>query len=398
METVDKTLNQNQIQIASFTINAVDHQTKARTSTLTTGHGAIEMPVSMPVGTNATVKTLSNEDLVEMDTQVILANTYHLYLRPGMEVIKQAGGLHQFMSWQRPILTDSGGYQVFSLAKLRKVTEDGVEFQSHLDGTPCFLTPEDVISLEGVLGSDIIMPLDECVEYPCDYSRAEAASHRTTRWAKRSKEFFEKNSNKVGVHGVGAHRRAPLLFGIVQGSTFLDLRKRCAQDLTQIGFHGYAVGGLSVGEPIDLMFETLAAVEPYLPKEAPRYLMGLGTPDQIVRAVAEGIDMFDTCIPTRYGRYGTAFTKKGKVVVRNGEYAFDQRPLDEECGCFVCQKYTRSYIRHLFNTHEILGLTLVSYHNVYFYLNLMREIREAIQAGRFLSFQKEFLSCYDSTS
>lgn len=365
-----------------FKISQQDENTKARNGTLKTSHGILETPFFMPVGTNATIKTLSNEDLLGMGCSIVLSNTYHLFIRPGMEVIKKAEGLHKFMGWKGPILTDSGGYQVFSLARLRKVIDNGVEFQSHLDGQPHFFTPEEVISIEKELGSDIIMPLDECAPYPCERKAAEESVIRTILWARRSREFFLKGSP------------SQLLFGIVQGSTYEDLREQSAREITSIGFDGYAIGGVSVGEPVDVIFSTIEWVEPYLPKESVRYLMGVGLPDQIVKAVGEGIDMFDTCIPTRYGRNGTAFTNLGKLTVRNAEYALDQRPLDEHCDCFVCQNYIRSYIRHLINANEILGLRLISYHNVYFYIHLMQQIRDAIKQGQFLQFQKKFLSNY----
>ncbi len=391
MATVDKIEKNIEKPVSAsenFTVKHFDRETKARAGILKLAHGIVETPVFMPVGTNATVKAMTGEQLVELDSQIILANTYHLFLRPGMEIIKEAGGLHSFMKWDRPILTDSGGFQVFSLAKFRKVKDEGVEFQSHLDGTYYFFSPEEIITIEGILGSDIIMPLDECIEHPSNKETAQAACTRTTLWAKRSREFFLKKQTQD---------KRQLLFGIVQGSTFEDLRQRSAEDLVSIGFDGYAIGGLSVGEPIDMMHDTVSIVEPFLPKEFPRYLMGLGTPDQIVKAVGQGVDMFDTCVPTRYGRYGTAFTRNGRLVVRNGEFAHDQKPLDESCDCFVCKKYTRSYIRHLFNTHEITGLMLVSYHNVYFYLQLMKQIRNAICQGEYGRFQKEFLACYNST-
>ena len=371
-----------------FKIQQVDQKTKARLGTLTTAHGVMETPFFMPVGTNAVVKTLSTEDLFGMGAQIILSNTYHLFIRPGMEVIRQAGGLHPFMSWNKPILTDSGGYQVFSLAKLRKLTDEGVEFQSHLDGKSHFFTPEDVISIEKILGSDIIMPLDECAPFPCDHKHAERAAQRTTHWAKRTKKYFYENSSE---------RNHQLLFGIIQGATYKDLREKSTEDILKISFDGYAIGGVSVGEPVEVMFETLQFVVPLLPENLPRYFMGIGMPDQIVRAVGEGMDMFDTSIPTRYGRNGTAFTSKGKVVIRNAQYTHDGSPVDESCDCFVCQKYTRSYIRHLVNTKEILGLRFLSYHNVYFYINLMKKIRQAIQENRFPEFQKEFLAIYGST-
>jgi len=373
----------------TFKIHSTDSKTKARRATLTTAHGTIESPFFMPVGTNATVKAIPFENLVDMQAQIVLSNTYHLYIRPGMEVIERNGGLHSFMKWDKPILTDSGGYQVFSLAKLRKIKDEGVEFQSHFDGLLHFLTPEKVIEIEKILGSDIIMPLDECVEYPCEHKKAKAACQRTALWAKRSKKaFLETPSSPT----------RQLLFGIVQGSSFKDLREHAAREIVEIGFDGYAIGGISVGESVEVMFESLDYAMPHLPEEFLRYMMGIGMPDQMVMAVARGVDMFDTCIPTRYGRYGTVFTKQGRLVVRNGEYTYDQKPLDEHCECFVCRRYSRSYIRHLFNVGEILGLYLASYHNIYFYLKLMRDIRSALERGCFDEFQKEFLTCYNSTS
>jgi queuine tRNA-ribosyltransferase len=364
-----------------------DKNTNARLGRLTTAHGVIDSPFFMPVGTNGTVKTLSFESLLEFETSIVLSNTYHLYLRPGPDVIGAAGGLHKFMSWDGPILTDSGGYQVFSLAKLRKLNDDGVEFQSHYDGSTRFFTPEKVIDIERVLGSDIVMPLDECAPYPCDRAQAEGSVRRTTLWARQSKEQFLKTQKEKG----GA-----LLFGIVQGATYKDLREQSARELINIGFDGYAVGGVSVGEPVPVMFEALDWVMPLLPEDRPRYFMGIGLPDQIVKAVGEGVDMFDTCIPTRYGRHGSAFTRKGRLVVRNAQYIKDFRPLDERCTCRVCRKYTRSYIRHLFNCGEILGLKLITYHNVYFYVDLMRQIRKAVAEDRYQAFQKEFLEGYGS--
>ena len=370
-----------------FQLLKKDKSTKARLGTITTAHGSIDSPFFMPVGTNGTVKTLSFESLLEFETQIVLSNTYHLFLRPGLDVIGEAGGLHKFMSWDKPILTDSGGYQVFSLAKLRKLTDEGVEFQSHYDGSTQFFTPEKVIDIERVLGSDIIMPLDECAPYPCDRAQAEKSVERTTIWAKRSREHFIKTEKERGQQ---------FLFGIVQGATFKDLRERSIRELTDIGFDGYAIGGVSVGEPVPVMFETLEWVMPLLPEDKPRYFMGIGLPDQIVKAVGEGIDMFDTCIPTRYGRHGSAFTSRGRIVVRNATYTKDFSPIDGACSCRVCRKYTRSYIRHLLNSGEILGLKLVTYHNVYFYVNLMKQIREAIAQDDYQEFQKEFLAKYES--
>jgi queuine tRNA-ribosyltransferase len=372
-----------------FKLLRKDSTTRARLGVLTTVHGTIESPVFMPVGTNATVKTLSGEDLRTFGAQIILSNTYHLFLRPGMDVIQQAGGLHPFMSWKGPILTDSGGYQVFSLARLRRLTDEGVEFQSHVDGALHFFTPEKVIAIEQILGSDIMMPLDECAPYPCGRKEAEISLRRTTLWAKRSKEYFLN-------HGAGDHRQC--LFGIVQGATHKDLRERSAREIMDIGLDGYAIGGVSVGEPVEVMFETLEWVIHLLPENQPRYFMGIGLPDQIVRAVGEGVDMFDTCIPTRYGRNGSAFTSKGRLVIRNARYACDFGPIDESCDCLTCRTYTRSYVRHLINADEILGLRLISYHNVHFYIALMKRIRQAIAQDRYGEFQKEFLGNYHVSS
>ena len=367
-----------------FQLIKKDAKTNARRGVLHTAHGEIQSPFFMPVGTNATVKTLTNEDLLELDSPIVLSNTYHLFLRPGMEVIAKAGGLHKFMSWPRPILTDSGGYQVFSLSKLRELNDDGVFFQSHIDGSTQFFSPEKVIEIEEVLGSDMIMPLDECAPYPCEQTEAETSVKRTTLWAQRSWKYFLARKMQGKQH----------LFGIVQGATYKDLRERSAREIIGIGFDGYAVGGVSVGEPVEVMFETLDWVMPLLPQDRPRYFMGIGMPDQIVRAVAEGIDMFDTCVPTRYGRNGSAFTSPGRKVIRNAQYATDFTPLDDQCACAVCRKYTRAYIRHLVNVNEILGLKLISYHNVYFYVTLMKQIRAAIEANRYADFQKQFLAQY----
>ena len=368
-----------------FQLIKKERNTKARLGLLKTAHGILESPVFMPVGTKGAVKTLSAEDLLEFDTSIVLSNTYHLFLRPGLEIIVLAGGLHKFMNWKRPILTDSGGYQVFSLTKFRKINDEGVKFRSHIDGALHFLTPEEVIKIERILGADMIMPLDECAPYPCDRKHAQKALARTTNWAKRCKEYFLNNPS---------NGHPQYLFGIIQGATFKDLREQSAREILEIGFDGYAIGGVSVGEPGDVMFEALDWVMPLLPADRPRYFMGIGLPDQIVRAVGEGVDMFDTCIPTRYGRNGTAFTREGKLVVRNGEYAKDLRPLDESCGCITCRNYSRSYIRHLVNINEILGLKLISYHNVYFYVTLMKEIRQAIKEDRYQDFKKNFLGKY----
>jgi queuine tRNA-ribosyltransferase len=360
-----------------------DKNSQARLGKLTTARGEIDTPCFMPVGTQGTVKTLSPQELKESGAQVVLSNAYHLFLRPGIEVIKKAGGLHRFMSWPAPILTDSGGYQIFSLALLRKVNDKGVEFQSHIDGMKHFFTPEDVIQIQHDLGSDMIMPLDDCVHYPCSRDQASLAMKRTLDWARRSKECVESTAN------------GQLLFGIVQGATYEDLRKECAERLMEINFDGYAIGGVSVGEPRNLRYNIANFVVGLLPSDKSRYLMGVGLPEDIIEAAESGMDMFDCVVPTRYGRNGTAFTSDGKMTVRNSPYIEDYRPLDKRCGCYTCRNFSRAYLRHLFNTDEILGLRLVSLHNVHFYLELMRNIREAIAQDRFGDFKKEFLTNYN---
>jgi queuine tRNA-ribosyltransferase len=369
-------------QMKNFKLIKQDKTAKARLGSLSTSRGEMDTPFFMPVGTQATVKTLSPKDLEDCGAQIVLSNAYHLFLRPGMEVIKKAGGLHHFMSWQKPILTDSGGYQIFSLALLRKINEKGVEFQSHIDGFRHTLTPEDVVGIQRDLGSDIMMVLDDCVHYPCEKDYARTAMERTIDWAKRSKKA--KDANKQ------------LLFGIVQGATYEDLRRECAERLIPLDFDGYAIGGLSVGEPKNLMYNMAQIVLEILPEEKPRYVMGVGLPEDIVEAAGLGVDMFDCVAPTRYGRNGTAFTSTGKMTVRNAPYTEDFRPLDQACSCYTCKNFSRAYLRHLFNTGEILGLRLVSLHNVYFYLDLMRNIRAAISEGRFEEFKKAFLSKYNA--
>lgn len=363
-----------------FALIHQERNTKARLGKLTCAHGEIDTPCFMPVGTQATVKTLSPKELDESGAQVILSNAYHIFLRPGMDVIRKAGGLHNFMSWQKPILTDSGGYQIFSLALLRKVNDRGVEFQSHIDGLKHFLTPEDVIAIERDFGSDIAMPLDECVHYPCAKDHARVAMERTIDWAKRSKAVS------------GEHRQ--LLFGIVQGATYEDLRKECAEALIDMDFDGYAIGGLSVGEPGNLRYNIVNLTAGLLPGDLPRYLMGVGLPQDILEAVELGVDMFDCVVPTRYGRNGTVFTSAGKITVRNSPFSEDFKPLDQECSCYTCKNFSRAYLRHLFNTNEILGLRLASLHNVHFFLAMMRDAREAISRDRFPEFKKGFLDKY----
>ena len=341
----------------------------------------------MPVATTATVKTMSGVDLHGMQSQIVLSNTYHLYLRPGLDIMEHAGGLHKFMNWNKPILTDSGGYQAFSLTKFRKITDEGVKFRSHIDGSMHFFTPEKVMDIQRLLGSDMVMPLDECSPYPCDRKKAIRGLKRTTQWGKRCKEHF---------HKTGMHERGQRLFAIVQGATYEDLRRQSAEELLEIGFDAYAIGGVSVGESVKEMFEALNWAIPHLPKDKPRYFMGIGLPDQIVKAVGLGIDMFDCSIPTRYGRHGSAFTNMGKLNILNSEFTKDLRPLDETCDCGVCKNYTRCYIRHLLNMNEITGVRLMSYHNLYFYIKLMERIRAAIENDTYAEFQKEFLTNYKS--
>lgn len=364
-----------------FKVIKQDKNSKARLGRLMTAHGEIKTPCFMPVGTQGTVKTLSPAELEDCGAQIILSNAYHLFLRPGIEIIKKAGGLHKFISWERPILTDSGGYQIFSLAGFRKISDEGVEFQSHIDGLKHFLTPEDVIQIQKELGSDIIMPLDECVHYPCSKDYAEIAMKRTIDWGKRSK--LVKNDKQ-------------LLFGIVQGATYEALRRECVERLIEIGFDGYAIGGISVGEPKNLRYNIMNFTTGYLPQERPHYLMGLGVPLDIIEAVSRGIDLFDCVIPTRYGRNGTAFTSEGKLTIRNAPYISDYKVLDSKCSCYTCKAFSRAYLRHLFNSDEILGLRLVSLHNVHFYLNLMERIRKAISQDRFSEFKREFLKNYQT--
>jgi len=356
-----------------------DKNSRARLGKLNTAHGEIDTPCFMPVGTQGAVKTLSPAELEEAHTQVMLCNAYHLFLRPGIEVIRRSGGLHKFISWDKPILTDSGGYQIFSLALLRKVSDKGVEFQSHIDGMRHLLSPEDIIDMQSGLGSDIMMPLDECVHYPCSKDHARQAMERTVDWARRSKQSAEKKQ---------------LLFGIVQGSSYQDLRKECVEKITGIGFAGYAIGGVSVGEPKNLGNDIVSFTVGFLPHDKPRYVMGVGLPEDIVEAVDSGIDMFDCVVPTRYGRNGTAFTSEGKVVVRNSPYIQDSGPLDKHCQCYACKNFSRAYLRHLFNAEEMLGLRLVSLHNINFYLHLMHQIREAVKKDEFVSFKRDFLSSY----
>lgn len=361
-----------------------------------TAHGEISTPAFAPVATQATLKTLSKRDILDSNAQIILSNAYHLFLRPGIEVIKKAGGLHEFMNWDKPLLTDSGGYQIFSLATLRKITEEGVEFQSHIDGSKHFLSPEKIIEIQGIFGSDIIMPLDECVHYPAQRDYAQESLKLTIAWARRSKLAFSSRPSVMNTNRWPTDKNKQLLFGIVQGSTFLDLRKEAAERLIEIGFDGYAVGGVSVGEGDDLKNEILEHTVRFLPEQKIRYVMGIGTPEDILEAVNKGFDIFDCVMPTRSGRTGQAFTKRGKLNIKNARYVCEFTPIEEGCSCFACQNHTRAYIHHLFSAGEILGLRLLSLHNVHFYANLMREIREVIVADKFSSFKKGFIRAYET--
>ena len=356
-------------------------QTGARRGIVHTPHGDIQTPVFMPVGTQATVKSMTPEELKEVGAQIILANTYHLFLRPGHELVKEAGGLHKFMHWDRPILTDSGGFQVFSLGDLRTISEEGVEFRSHLDGSKQFLSPEKAMEVENALGADIIMAFDECCPYPSTYEYTKKSMERTTRWAKRCKEAHSRKEDQG-------------LFGIIQGGFYKDLRKQSAEDLIKLDFPGYAIGGISVGEPKEEFLDILQYTTPLMPENKPRYLMGVGTPDYLVEAAIAGIDMCDCVIPTRLARHGTAFTSKGKIVVRNAIYERDFNPLDDECDCYACRNYTRAYIRHLVKTNEILGIRLLSIHNIKFLTNLMDKVRIEIERDNLGSFRKEFYRKY----
>ena len=359
----------------------IDKNSGARRGVVHTPHGDIQTPIFMPVGTQATVKAMTPEELKEdVKAQIILANTYHLYLRPGADIIKEAGGLHKFMNWDRPILTDSGGFQVFSLSGLRKITEEGVKFNSHLDGSKHLFTPEKVMKIEEALGADIIMAFDECCPYPSTYEYTKKSMERTTRWAARCKE-----AHKTENQG---------LFGIIQGGFYKDLREKSAKDLIELDFPGYAIGGISVGEPKEEFLDILKFTTPLMPEDKPRYLMGVGTPDYLIEAALAGIDMCDCVLPTRLARHGTALTSKGKVVIRNNNYARDWNKLDDECDCYTCRNYTRAYLRHLVKANEILGMRLLSLHNLRFLTKLMERVRIEIERDNLLAFKEEFYKKY----
>jgi len=360
----------------TFEILTTDPQSGARRGRLWTLHGPIETPVFMPVGTQGTVKAMTPRELEETGVEVLLGNTYHLNIRPGVAVVEACGGLHRFMGWSRPILTDSGGFQVFSLSRLRKIRPDGVEFSSHVDGAPLFLGPREAMDIQRRLGSDIAMVFDECPPYPCDHKYACMAVERTLSWAASCAALRR---------GTGQ-----LVFGIVQGGEFAELRQRCARELTAMGFEGYAVGGVSVGEPEDLMMAAVRAGVAELPVAKPRYLMGVGVMRQMLAAVAQGVDMFDCVMPTRYARHGTAVTRTGRYPVRNGEYKADPRPVEEGCGCYACRLFSRAYVRHLLNVNEILGVRLLTIHNLHCYMEFMRAVQTSIERGVFREFCDEF--------
>ena len=367
--------------VLKFEIEAVCPETGARAGLLHTPHGVVETPVFMPVGTQATVKGLRSEDLAgELGARILLANTYHLFLRPGAEVIRKLGGLHRFMSWPRAILTDSGGFQVFSLSALRKVTERGVLFRSHLDGDLHEFTPESTVDAQIALGSDIMMALDECPPYPVSFEAAREAVERTVRWAREAFEHYRRRREREGI------RQA--LFPIVQGSTYAELRRRCADELRELDAEGYAIGGVSVGEPRELSFEVTEQTAPLLPEDRPRYVMGVGMPEELPAYVALGVDMMDCVLPTRNARNGYLFTSRGKLVIKQARYRDDPRPVDENCGCSTCRRYCRAYLRHLYQAGEMLYSTLATLHNVYRYLDIMRRIRQAILLGKFPEYLK----------
>jgi len=368
----------------NYTLIKKDVRSKARRGVLHTPHGDIQTPVFMPVGTQATVKAMKIEDVAKLGHEgcgLIVSNTYHLYLRPGHELVRKAGGLHQFMNWNGAILTDSGGFQVFSLGKLRKITEEGVKFRSYLDGSSHFFTPELSIDIQNALGSDIMMAFDECAPYPADWHYVKKSLERTTRWLQRCKDHHQDWEKQA-------------LFGIMQGGVYKDLRAQSARQIVDMDLPGYSIGGLSVGEPKELMYETLDDCVDYLPADKPRYLMGVGSPDCLFEGVERGIDMFDCVLPTRVARNGLAFTSVGRVNIKNAKYAEDFTPLDPNCDCYTCRNYSRGYLRHLFKSEEILSSMLLSEHNLYFLVHTMENIRKAIEEDRFLEYKKEFYDSY----
>lgn len=367
-----------------FEVLGRDPESRARRGRLLTRRGVVETPVFMPVGTQGTVKAVSPRELRELRAQIILGNTYHLFVRPGLDVIRRFGGLHRFMAWDGPILTDSGGFQVFSLAKLRRIREEGVHFQNHLDGTPCFIGPETSMEIQHALGADIVMAFDECPPHPCPYEEAARSLDLTLRWEQRSIDWWTSRPE----------RERPLLFGIVQGSSYADLRERSARELVAMGWDGYAIGGVSVGEPEPEMMQAVDFAVPHLPEDGPRYAMGLGTPPQMVEMVARGVDMFDCVLPTRIARNGTAFTEHGTINLKNACHTVDETPIEAGCACYACSHFSRAYLRHLVKAEEILGLRLVTLHNLHFYLRLMERVRAALEAGTFAEFRRGFVAGY----
>ncbi len=367
-----------------FEIKYRDNGSNARAGELKLYHNSVKTPVFMPVGTNGVVKTFFPKELYEMDIEIILSNSYHIYLRPGMDVIKKANGLHKFSAWNRNILTDSGGFQVFSLSKIVKIKNDGVEFRSHIDGSKHFLTPGDVVEIQKTIGSDIMMVLDHCTPPNISYEKAKEALDTTTRWASLSRDYYKNN--------IDTNRQRQ--FGIVQGNFFKDLRERSANELINLDFDGYAIGGLSVGETKDVFNDIISFTAPILPVDKPRYLMGVGTPEYILTSVEAGIDMFDCVFPTRIARNASVLTKYGRLNMRNEKYKFDESPVDESCGCYVCKNFSKSYIRHLFKANEISASRLASYHNIYFMKSFMDRVRESIISSNFAEFKREFLSSY----
>lgn len=365
-----------------FKVITESSTTRARLGRVETAHGVIQTPVFMPVGTQATVKTMTPHELEQLGAEIILSNTYHLYLRPGSSIVAEAGGLHRFMSWNRPILTDSGGFQVFSLGPLRTITEEGVQFRSHLDGSKHFISPEKSMEIQMDLGADIIMAFDECAPYPGEREYVKNSKDLTTRWAKRC---------------LKAHTREDqALFGIVQGGMYQDLRRESALELIDLNFPGYGIGGLSVGEPKEIMYEVLDDLIPIMPKDKPRYLMGVGSPDCLVEGVLRGVDMFDCVWPTRLARHGMVITRQGNMAIRNLPFARDFAPIEENCSCYSCQNFSRGYIRHLIKANEVLGIRLTTIHNIAFLTRLMQEIREAIATDRFLEYSRDFLQIFGS--
>jgi queuine tRNA-ribosyltransferase len=387
---------------AALDFRLLAREGEAREGLIRTRRGAIETPVFMPVGTLGSVKGVRFEELEasDLDARVILGNTYHLWLRPGAEVVRACGGLHKFIGWERAILTDSGGFQVFSLSDLRRISEDGVEFRSHVDGRLCFLSPEVSMEVQAALGSDIVMAFDECLPGRATHDAARASMEMTARWARRSRARFDElqregaDAGRVEDADGLAGRQA--LFGIVQGATHLDLRRESLARTVEVGFDGYAIGGLSVGEEKEVMYEVVASVAPLMPADAPRYLMGVGTPEDLVECVARGVDMFDCVIPTRNGRNGQAFTSRGRLNIKNARWAADARPLDEACACSVCRRHSRAYLRHLFLAGEMLAAVHLSHHNLAFFLDTMRRVRQAIRSGEFTRFRREFLVSVNS--